>query len=183
MILMFLFLWCEAGASTFLTTQLVNHQVSQSQAALIAGASGLTGWMGQVAWGAWSDRASRKFAMRLLIAGWTVALLGMILISGATSGWLVLLFWGLFRNAPFPVAYALLIDSLPKYAGSAMGLMIGLAFALSGLLTTPVAGWIIDHYGFTASYVVLAVICLLGFLPLKGITESVRVHSRAAATA
>jgi MFS family permease len=180
MILMFLFLWCEAGASTFLTTQLVDHHVSQSQAALIAGASGLTGWIGQVAWGTWSDRAGRKFAMRFLIIGWTLALLGMILISGATSGWLVLLFWGLFRNAPFPVAYALLIDSLPKYAGSAMGLMIGLAFALSGLLATPVAGWIIDTWGFTASYLVLAAICLIGFLPLRWITESVRVHTKGA---
>lgn len=44
---MFIFLWCEAGASTFLTTQFVRHDLSNSQAALIAGASGLTGWIGQ----------------------------------------------------------------------------------------------------------------------------------------
>ncbi|SDT21040.1 Predicted arabinose efflux permease, MFS family [Microlunatus soli] len=175
-VLMFLFLWCEAGSTTFLTTQLVGHGVSQSQAALIAGASGLTGWIGQVVWGTWSDRSGRKFAMRFLIIGWVLSLLAMIFITGATSGWIVLIFWGLFRNAPFPVTYALLIDSLPKYAGSAMGIMIGIAFALSGLLATPVSGFIIDHFGFTAQYVFLAAICLIGLIPLARITESVRVH-------
>jgi MFS family permease len=49
-LLMFIFLWCEAGASTFLTTQFTEHGLSNSEAALIAGASGLTGWIGQVAW-------------------------------------------------------------------------------------------------------------------------------------
>jgi MFS family permease len=174
---MFIFLWCEAGASTFLTTQFVQHGLSPSKAALIAGASGLTGWIGQVAWGSWSDRAGRKTSMRFLIIGWTVALLAMIFISGAGSGWLILLFWGLFRNAPFPVAYALLIDSLPKYAGSAMGVMIGIAFGLSGLLATPVSGYLIDHFGFTTQYIVLAAICLLGLIPLSKITESVQVHA------
>ena len=177
-LLMFIFLWCEAGASTFLTTQLVDHGTSGGQAALVAGASGLTGWIGQVAWGSWSDRAGRKFSMRFLIIGWVVALLAMIFINGTASGWIILLFWGLFRNAPFPVAYALLIDSLPKYAGSAMGVMIGIAFGLSGLLATPVSGYIIDHFGFTTQYIVLAAICLLGLIPLAKITESVRVHAR-----
>jgi MFS family permease len=175
-LLMFIFLWCEAGASTFLTTQFTEHGLSNSEAALIAGASGLTGWIGQVAWGSWSDRAGRKFSMRFLIFGWVLALLGMIFISGAASGWIILLFWGLFRNAPFPVAYALLIDSLPRYAGSAMGVMIGIAFGLSGLLATPVSGFIIDHFGFTTQYIVLAAICLTGLIPLAKITESVRVH-------
>ena len=176
-ILIFLFLWAEAGSVTFLTTQFVGNGMSGSQAALIAGASGLTGWIGQVLWSTWSDRSGRKFSIRFLIVGWAISLLAMIFITGPVSAWLILLFWGLFRNAPFPVVYSLLIDSVPKAAGSAMGLMIGIALGLSGLFAAAVSGWIIDTFGFTTQYVVLAAICLLGLIPLARITESVRVRT------
>jgi MFS family permease len=172
-LLVFLFLWGEAGAVTFLTTQFTQLGMSGSQAALIAGASGLTGWVGQVLWGSLSDHIGRKFAIAFLIVGWAVTLLAMIAIHGPTSAWIVLLAWGLFRNAPFPVVYALLIDSVPKAAGTAMGLMIGIALGVSGLFASVVAGWIIEHYGFPAHYVVLAAICLLGFLPLARMTETI----------
>ena len=175
-LLMFLFLWGEAGAVTFLTTQFTQQGMSNSQAAVISGASGLTGWIGQVLWGTWSDRSGRKFAMRFLILGWTASLLAMILITGPVSAWIVLLFWGLFRNAPFPVGYALIIDSVPGLAGSAMGIMVGVAVGVSGLLGAPVAGAIIDHFGFTVHYVVLAAICLVGLVPLSRMTETVSLR-------
>jgi len=179
-VLVFLFLWGEAGAVTFLTTQFVQQGLGAGEAALIAGASGLTGWIGQVVWGTLSDRTGRKSAIGFLIAGWAASLLAMIFIAGPTSAWIVLLAWGLFRNAPFPVVYALLIDSVPKAAGTAMGIMIGIALGVSGLFASVVAGWIIDSWGFTAHYLVLAVVCLLGYLPLAKITETVPRHRAAA---
>ena len=97
----------------------------------------------------------------------------MIFIAGVTSAWLILLFWGLFRNAPFPVVYALLIDSVPKAAGTAMGIMIGVALGLSGVFASLVAGAIIDAYGFTVHYIVLAAIVLLALIPLSRIRETV----------
>ncbi|MGV8874749.1 MAG: MFS transporter [Rhodococcus sp. (in: high G+C Gram-positive bacteria)] len=172
-LLMFLFLWGEAGAVTFLTTQFTDLGMSNSQAAIISGASGLTGWIGQIVWGTWSDRAGRKFAMRFLLFGWAATLIAMIFITGPTSAWIVLLAWGLFRNAPFPVGYALIVDSVPKLAGTAMGIMIGIAVGASGLIAAPVAGAIIDHFGFTTHYVVLAGICLIGLYPLSKMTETV----------
>jgi MFS family permease len=178
-VLVFLFLWGEAGAVTFLTTQFVQNGMSVGQAALIAGASGLTGWIGQVVWGTVSDHVGRKFSIAFLLVGWAIALLAMIFIAGATSAWLVLLFWGLFRNAPFPVVYALLIDSVPKAAGTAMGIMIGIALGVSGVFASLVAGAIIDAYGFTTHYIVLAAIVLLGFLPLSRIRETVKAHAHA----
>jgi MFS family permease len=172
-VLIFLFLWAETAATTFMTRQLVDHGIDLGLAALLAGASGLTGWIGQVVWGAWSDHAGRKFAIRFLVVGWAASLLAMIFMTSPASAWIVLLAWGLFRNAPFPVVYALLIDSVPRAAGSAMGIMIGIALGVSGVLAAPVAGWIIDSAGFTVHYVVLAAICLLGFLPLARMTETV----------
>lgn len=178
-VLIFLFLWGEAGAVTFLTTQFVERGMGMSEAALIAGASGLTGWIGQVVWGTLSDRTGRKFALTFLIIGWSASLLGMIFIVGPVSGWIVLLTWGLFRNAPFPVVYALLIDSVPRAAGTAMGIMIGVALGVSGVFASVVAGWIIDSFGFTTHYIVLAAVCLLALYPLSRITETVRVHAHA----
>ncbi len=182
-VLVFLFLWGEAGAVTFLTTQFVENGMSQTQAALIAGASGLTGWIGQVVWGTVSDHVGRKFSIAFLIIGWSVALLGMIFIAGPTSAWIVLLFWGLFRNAPFPVVYALLIDSVPRAAGTAMGIMIGLALGLSGVFASLVAGVIIDAFGFTTHYIVLAAIVALALIPLSRIKETVAGRGNAPAVA
>jgi hypothetical protein len=41
------------------------------------------------------------------------------------------------------------------------------------VLAAAVSGWIIDGFGFPVHYVVLAVICLLGLIPLARITETV----------
>ncbi|MET0695483.1 MAG: MFS transporter [Propionibacteriaceae bacterium] len=177
-VLVFLFLWGEAGAVTFLTTQFVQNGMGQGQAALIAGASGLTGWIGQIVWGTVSDHVGRKFSIAFLIIGWAVALLAMIFIAGPTSAWLILLFWGLFRNAPFPVVYALLIDSVPKAAGTAMGIMIGVALGVSGVFASIVAGAIIDGFGFTVHYIVLAAIVLVALIPLSRIRETVQAGIR-----
>ncbi|WP_176455783.1 MFS transporter [Enemella evansiae] len=174
-VLVFLFLWGEAGAVTFLTVQFTGLGMSNAQAALISGASGITGWIGQVVWGTASDRIGRKFAIVFLILGWAGTLLAMIFISGPTSAWIVLLAWGLFRNAPFPVVYALLIDSVPRAAGTAMGIMIGVALGVSGIFASLVAGIVIDAFGFTWHYVLLAAVCLLGLIPLARITETVAV--------
>jgi MFS family permease len=174
-VLIFLFLWAETAAVTFLTGQLVDQGIDLGLAALLSGASGLTGWIGQVVWGAWSDHAGRKFAIRFLVIGWAASMLAMIFITSPASAWIVLLAWGLFRNAPFPVVYALLIDSVPRAAGTAMGIMIGIALGVSGVLAAPVAGLIIDSGGFTVHYVVLAAICLVGLLPLARMTETVTV--------
>lgn len=174
-LLVFLFLWGEAGAVTFLTVQFTGLGMSFGEAALIAGASGITGWIGQVVWGTASDRIGRKFAIAFLTLGWTATLIGMIFISGPASAWIVLLAWGLFRNAPFPVVYALLIDSVPRAAGTAMGIMIGVALGVSGIFAALVSGIIIDNFGFTWHYIVLAVICLLTLIPLARIKETVAI--------
>lgn len=177
-VLCFLFLWGEAGVVTFLTTQLMGMGFEVSDAILVSGASGLTGWIGQVLWGTLSDRLGRKFSIGFLIAGWVGSLLAMILIHDLMTAWIVLLIWGLFRNAPFPVVYALLVDSVPRAAGTAMGIMIGVALGVSGIFASAVSGVVITQLGFTWHYIILAGICLLGVIPLMRITETVMVARR-----
>jgi sugar phosphate permease len=60
-----------------------------------------------------------------------------------------------------------------------MGIMIGIALGLSGVFASLVAGAIIDAYGFTTHYIVLAAIVLLGFLPLSRIRETVKARAHA----
>lgn len=173
-ITIFIFLWSEAAITTFMTLQLTTVAgISLAAAAVVSGASGLTGWIGQIGWGTVSDSTGRKFALRIITAGWIVATLACMFINTEMSAWMILIFWGLFRNSPFPVMYALLIDSLPKSAGSSMGLMIGIALGLSGFFAAPTAGWIIETFGFTTHYVVLAVMLALSYIPLTIIKETV----------
>jgi MFS family permease len=168
-------LWAEAGVTAFLTTQLVEQaHMSLAAAAVTSGASGITGWLGQVVLGTLSDRAGRKPALGVICVGWAATVAAMPLIHSAGVAWSLLILWGLFRNAPFPVAYALIIDSTPKAASSGMGLTIGLAFGLSGVFGPTVSGWMIDQVGFTANYLLMAGICLLMVIPVLLIRETVR---------
>ncbi|WP_030833443.1 MFS transporter [Streptomyces hygroscopicus] len=81
---------------------------------------------------------------------------------------------GLFRNAPYPVIYSLVIDSAPAQAGSSMGLVIGITTGLGGAVVSTAAGWVIDHWGWTATFGVLIAGPLLGLIPLLVIKDVVR---------
>jgi MFS family permease len=176
-------LWAEAGVTAFLTTQLVEQaHMSMAAAAVTSGASGVTGWLGQVVLGTLSDRTGRKSTLGVICVGWAVTVAAMPLIHSAAMAWGLLILWGLFRNAPFPVAYALIIDSTPKAASSGMGLTIGIAFGLSGVFGPTVSGWMIDQVGFTANYLLMAGICLLMVLPVLLIRETVRRRGAAERT-
>lgn len=177
MLVAFVLLWAEAGATSFLTVQLTERGVALEQALIIAGASGITGWIGQVVWGTLSDHIGRKPALCIILVGWIVSIGTMYFISSATLGWVVLLFWGLFRNSPFPVIYAILADSVPKASSSAMGVMIGSALGISGLFAASVAGMTIDSFGWGPHYLIMVALLAAGFIPLLRIRETVqRAH-------
>jgi predicted MFS family arabinose efflux permease len=108
----FCFLFAEFGIDTFLTVYLTNEVgIPLAAAVVVSGASGLTGWVGQIVWGTLSDGLGRKFSLGIIAVGWTVAVLAIIFISDLLTAWIILLGWGIFRNSPFPVLYAFLIGS------------------------------------------------------------------------
>jgi MFS family permease len=169
----FLFLWAETGVITFLTLQLTREAgLSLAAASVVAGASGITGWMGQIFWGTVSDHKGRKWSLGILAVGWAATVLLMIFISSGALGWIILIGWGVFRNSPFPVMYASIIDAVPDGASSGLGLMIGIGLGSAGFLAAPVAGFIVQHYGFTWHYIFLAVVCLLTLVPISMIRET-----------
>lgn len=170
----FCFLFAEFGVDSFITLYLTREVgIPLATAVVVSGASGITGWIGQIGWSTLSDTTGRKFSLYILAVGWTVAVLALISIGGLASAWIILLFWGLFRNAPFPVVYSLLIDSVPNAASSGMGLMIGIALGVAAAIAATAAGFIIQTFGFTANYVFLAIPCLLALIPIYLMRETV----------
>lgn len=177
----FMLLVAELGIVLFMTSYLTEvAHLGIAEAALISGVSGLTGWIGQVVWGTVSDRLGRKPTLIVLAIACAVTTVLLLQINSAASAWMFLLAWGLFRNAPFPVAYAMVIDSSEQAAGSGMGLMIGIAFGLAGMLVSPLSGYIIGHAGWVAHYAILAAMCLLAIVPLlfvqKTENDTARTH-------
>jgi MFS family permease len=67
----------------------------------------------------------------------------------------------------------MLIDSIGEASGAGMGLMIGIAFGICGLIVAPVAGFFIQTWGWTADYIMLALATLLTFIPLFFTRETV----------
>jgi MFS family permease len=179
----FLFLWAETGVISFLTLQLTREAgLSLAAASVVAGASGITGWMGQIFWGTVSDHRGRKWSLGILAVGWAVTVLLMIFISSGALGWIILIGWGVFRNSPFLVMYASIIDAVPEGASSGLGLMIGIGLGSAGFLAAPVAGFIVQHYGFTWHYIFLVAICLLTLVPISLIRETAAGPEEAATT-
>lgn len=170
----FCFLFVEFGVDTFLTVYLTREVgIPLATAVVVSGASGITGWIGQIVWSTLSDTTGRKLSLYILAVGWAIAVLAIMFIGGLGSAWLILLFWGLFRNAPFPVVYSLLIDSVPNAASSGMGLMIGIALGVAAAISATVAGFLIENFGFTVNYIFLAIPCLLALIPIHMMRETV----------
>jgi MFS family permease len=173
MLLNFCFLWCELGVSTFLVVYLTEYtSMSMGTAIMASGASGLTGWIGQIVWGTVSDHIGRRTVLFVCVAGWVVTVIPLLLVAGTWQAWLLLLLWGLFRNAPYPVIYSLVIDSAPVRAGASMGLMIGVTTGLGGAVVSAVAGWAADHWGWIATFLLLVAGPVVGLIPLLRIKES-----------
>ncbi|MFZ0216538.1 MAG: MFS transporter [Candidatus Dormiibacterota bacterium] len=180
MITNFLFLWTETAVTSFITLQLVRDvHVSLAVAATVSGASGLTGWIGQIVWGAISDRIGRKIPLIIIVVGDAIALALMTQINSLAMAWIILLVWGLVRNAPYPVLYSSVIDVVPNSASAGIGLMIGVGLGASGIVAAPVAGAIVDHFGFDWHYVVLVFICLAALVPILMLHDPVRDSRRA----
>src|SRR5919112_1285768 len=105
-------------------------------------------------------------------AGLSLAAASVVAGASGITGWMGQIFWGAFRNSPFPVMYASIIDAVPDGASSGLGLMIGIGLGSAGFLAAPVAGFIVQHYGFTLHYLFLAAICLLTLVPISMIRET-----------
>ena len=169
----FLFLFSDTGIGSFLTLQLTRDVgLGLAAAATISGASGLTAWVGQIMWGRISDYIGRKTVLAILAVCLALAAASLTLIQSAAVAWILLLTWGLVRNSPYPVMYAALIDSVPRAASTGMGILIAVGLGLSGIIVGPVAGSVIENFGFAGSYLMMAAAYLLTLVPILMMREN-----------
>ncbi len=100
----------------------------------------------------------------------------LLFAGGPVQTMLLLVPIGALMAAPFGPLVALGQGYLPNRVGLASGITLGLAFSFGGL-TTPLLGWIADHYGLRMT------IGLVSFLPIVCLATVLMLPRRAPAAA
>lgn len=165
------------GMSTFLALFWIDV-LHQSKA---AGGSALTILLGSSIVGNFlGGRAADRFGYRIVsvisFAVLTALLPLFVLTHNVLIATLLLVPIGFVISAPFGPMVALGQMYLPNRVGLASGITLGLAFSFGGM-TTPLFGWIADHYGLRAAMSVVAFLpilctCLALMLPsVKGASQ------------
>ncbi len=117
-----------------------------------------------------SGRLSDKYGPRILvILGGILTGIGFLLLSQINSLWQVYLIWGLFMGIGVSCCFIPLLSTIPKWFTKRRGLAIGLTvagFGLGGIISPPLAQWLIATYDWRQSYLILGVITLIIIVPL-----------------
>lgn len=143
-------LWVYSGFSVMFLTKI--HHIDMTKVGFIMSASGLGAFLGEVAWGAISDRIGRKKSIILtsllcFCAGTTI-----VLVPVGTSALVmgVLFFiWGAGGGGIFPFyAGTLPVEAVPaKYAGTAYSVPTGVGEVLGAGVMAFIAGMVADKFG------------------------------------
>jgi MFS family permease len=122
--------------------------------------------------------ADRFGAMRVIMAGSLLYLLGLSGMALATQGWQFTLAAGILVGAAqsattYAVIYGVIgRNVVPEKRAWAMG-VVGAAGSFGQFAMVPLEGWMISHWGWQMALLVLAACCLL-MLPLsRGLNERV----------
>ena len=122
--------------------------------------------------------ADRLGAMRVIMAGGLLYLLGLTGMALATEGWQFTLAAGILVGAAqsattYAVIYGVIgRNVVPEKRAWAMG-VVGAAGSFGQFAMVPLEGWMISHWGWQMALMVLAACCLL-MLPLsRGLNERV----------
>ena len=122
--------------------------------------------------------ADRLGAMRVIMAGGLLYLLGLSGMALATEGWQFTLAAGILVGAAqsattYAVIYGVIgRNVVPEKRAWAMG-VVGAAGSFGQFAMVPLEGWMISHWGWQMALLVLAACCLL-MLPLsRGLNEQV----------
>ncbi|MFD4819865.1 MFS transporter [Peribacillus butanolivorans] len=142
----------------------------------------ITGGIGQIVWGAISDKIGRRMSLLINFA-WLAIGFYLLQYVGNGLGWLigVQLFIGCSTNAIYPVGYALVSDSAKKgHVGTAMGILLagtsfigGLAPLALGIFINVGGGWEAQQGYITGLYFLTALMVICFFLTLLFTRETV----------
>ncbi|MBI2934049.1 MAG: MFS transporter [Chloroflexi bacterium] len=174
--IMFLTMAMLAGAagrgtnmlSTYLTTYLVDtYKMDVARAGFFFSAMTLGGVVGPLAVGWLADRTSHKFVALSTI--FAAAVLNFTIIFYPAASWLLLshvVLAGIFMWARGPMIETLFTEATDKATlDTLLSIYYAVAF-VSGPIWTMLTGLVIDRFGFTWAFGVIAGSYLLGMIPL-----------------
>jgi len=116
-----------------------------------------------------SGRLSDKYGPRILvILSGILTGIGFLLLSQINSLWQVYLIWALMGIGD-SCCFIPLLSTIPRWFTKKRGLAIGLivaGFGLGGLISPPLAQWLIATYDWRQSYLILGLVILIVVIPL-----------------
>jgi FSR family fosmidomycin resistance protein-like MFS transporter len=156
--------WTQLGMTTFIPFYYVDELKTDARfvGTLLFVYLG-AGALGTVIAGPLADRVGPVRYMRWALVG--AAPLGALFVatSGTWVAWVMLPLFGAVLVSSFTISVVLGQAYLPRHAGMASGLIVGLAIGAGGLGVS-VLGWIADHHGLATVLWISAILPVLGFV-------------------
>ena len=117
-----------------------------------------------------AGRLADKYGPRLLltVSGLLFGL-GFLLMSQVSSLGQVYLIWGIIMGVAFSGGFIPVVSAIARWFTKQRGLAMGLTVAgygLGGIISPPLAQWLISSYGWQQAYVILGLITLIIIIPL-----------------
>ncbi len=113
---------------------------------------------------------SDKYGPRPLVTtGGLAAGAGFLLMSQVSSLWQVYLIWGLLMGIAGSCFIVPIMSTVPRWFVKKRGIAVGAAFTglgLGGMISPPLAQWLIDSYGWQQAFIILGLITFIIVIPL-----------------
>ncbi|MBA7479856.1 L-lactate transporter [subsurface metagenome] len=105
-----------------------------------------------------------KYGPRVLVTASGLLLgTGFLLMSQVNALWQVYLIWGLVIGTSIGCLVIPTLSTIPKWFTRRRGIALGLAssgFGLGGIISPPLAQWLISSYGWQQAYIILGLITI-----------------------
>jgi MFS transporter, FSR family, fosmidomycin resistance protein len=174
----------QSGLSQFLPLYYHQKGFSIREGAFFLTLFLVSGGIGGFFGGHFADRFGGKRVIVLSMLATSPLLLGFLFFPGALSI-ISLMLTGLFLLSTIPINVVIAQQMAPHHSSTISAMMMGFAWGAGGIFFLPVTGYLADHYGFTFTYALTAVLPLIGFLlslSLPAHLDMKSIHTETAAS-
>ncbi len=120
--------------------------------------------------GIFTGRLSDKYGPRILVTLYGLLIgIGFLLMSQINSLWQVYLIWALLIGVGSSCVWVPILSTIPRWFAGKRGVAMGLTVAglgVGGVISPPLAQWLISSYGWQQAYIVFGLITLIIVIPL-----------------